>query len=91
MLDCACTKETLCTNCTHRDVCIYKTDYLDILKAVSNASVMRDTPDGKMMSKKVICYDFIGDISVSCRYYQNRKESEVVMRHFDKLAEEGKR
>mgnify|MGYP000411353783 CR=1 FL=1 len=29
-------KETLCTRCAHREVCIYKQDYLDIIKAVEN-------------------------------------------------------
>lgn len=64
-------KETLCTRCIHREVCIYKQDYLDILKAIENASVIRDTPDRKITSKKVICYDFISEISVGCKYYQN--------------------
>lgn len=68
-------KETLCTHCTHREVCAYKLDYLDILKAVENAEVVRATPDGKSTSKKVNCYDFINRISVSCKYYQNRTET----------------
>ena len=33
-------KETLCTRCAH------KQDYFDILKAVENATVTRDTGDG---------------------------------------------
>lgn len=52
-------KETLCTRCAHRDVCAHKQDYFDILKAVENATVTRDTGDGKITSKKVIHYDFI--------------------------------
>ena len=64
-------KETLCTRCAHRDVCAHKQDYLDILKAVENATVTRDTPDGKITSKKVIHYDFISGISVGCKYHQN--------------------
>lgn len=51
-------KETLCTRCAHREVCIYKQDYIDILKAVDGVT-----------SKKVIHYDFISGISVSCKYY----------------------
>lgn len=47
------TKETLCTRCAHREVCTYKQDYLDILKAVDNATVTRDTPDGKIASKNL--------------------------------------
>ena len=61
-------KETLCTRCVHREVCIYKQDYIDILKAVENATLTQDTPDG-VASKKVIQYDFIGGIIISCKYY----------------------
>ena len=45
-------KETLCTRCAHREVCAYKQDFLDIIKTVENAAVTRDTPDGKITSKK---------------------------------------
>lgn len=34
-------KETLCTRCAHREVCIYKQDYLDIIKAVENPGYTR--------------------------------------------------
>ena len=61
-------KETLCTRCAHREVCIYKQDYIDILKAVENATVTQNTPDG-ITSNKVTQYDFINGISVSCKYY----------------------
>lgn len=60
----------LCDHCPHSEVCTYKKDYLDILKAVENATVSRLTSDGKITSKKVIHYDFIGDISVGCKYYR---------------------
>ena len=63
-------KETLCTRCTHREVCAYKQNFLDIVKAIENASVVRDTPDEKITSKKVIDYDFISEISVGCKYHQ---------------------
>ena len=61
-------KETLCNRCAHREICIYKQDYINILKAIENATVTQDTPDG-ITSKKVIHYDFISGISVSCKYY----------------------
>lgn len=32
-------KETLCTHCAHREVCIYKQNYLNIIKAVENAVI----------------------------------------------------
>ena len=64
-------KETLCSRCAHWEVCTYKQDYLDILKAVENVYVVKDAPDGKITSKKAINYDFISKISVGCKYYQN--------------------
>ena len=69
------TKETLCNSCVHREVCAHKQDYLDVLKAVENATVTRDTLDGKIALKKVINYDFIGEISIGCKYYQNWTET----------------
>ena len=57
-------KETLCARCAH------KQDY-----AVENATVTRDTGDGKITSKKVIHYDFISGISVGCKYHQNWTET----------------
>ena len=70
-------KETICTRCEHREVCIYKLDYLNILKAIENArvSVVKETTDGGFSSKKVIHYDFISGISVGCRYYQHRTDA----------------
>lgn len=66
-------KETLCTHCVHREICAYKQDYLDILKAVENASLVKYTPGGNITSKKVTSYDFIGNVSITCKYYQNLK------------------
>ena len=68
------TKGTLCSICAHMNVCAYKQDYLDILKAVENASVIRNTPDGKITSKQVIQYSFISKISVGCKHYINWTE-----------------
>lgn len=61
-------KETLCTRCAHREVCIYKQDFLDIIKTIENATITRNTPDG-IASKKVVHYDFISEISIGCKYY----------------------
>lgn len=64
-------KESLCDRCVHNNVCAYKQDYLDVLKAVKNAIVTRDTSS----VKKVIDYNFIGTINISCRYYENWTET----------------
>ena len=74
-------KETLCTRCEHREVCMYKLDYLNILKAVENARVssITDAQDGGFSSKKVSDYDFISGISVGCCYYRHRTDNYNVM------------
>lgn len=65
-------KETLCTKCTHQEVCIYKQDYLNIIKAIENVIVEKTSIDGKgAQFKKVSDFDFIGSTSITCRYYQN--------------------
>ena len=70
-------KETLCTRCMHREVCIHKLDYLNILKAVENARVaaVKDEATGGFSLAKVIDYDFISGISVGCRYYRHRTDT----------------
>ena len=69
-------KEPLCNLCTHKEVCAYKQDYLYVFKEAKNATM------------KLANHDFIGAISVGCKYYQASKyvvyrpseENEVVKR-----------
>lgn len=64
-------KETLCSRCIHKVVCTYSNGYLSILKAISETCVPSPYSDLDGSGyKKVTDFDFIGDISVSCRYYQ---------------------
>lgn len=64
-------KETLCSRCIHKVVCAYSNGYLSILKAVSEARVPQPGSNVEGSGyKKVIDFDFIGDIIVPCRYYQ---------------------
>lgn len=65
-------KETLCTRGIHREICIYKQDYLNIIKAIENVVVEQPSIDGiNGPFKKVSDFDFIGSTSIACRYYQN--------------------
>lgn len=64
-------KKSLCTICAHRNVCAYKDDYLSVIEAVSKAIVDKQLPDGKIALKRVENFEFVGDISVTCRYYDN--------------------
>lgn len=67
-----CRIETPCSTCNHNGVCSHKEEYEKILKSVSNACVELPCEDEKNPSmKKVVDFDFVGDISVSCRHYQN--------------------
>ena len=45
-------KETLCTHCIHREVCAYKQDFLDIIKAVEDATIIKEFPDGTASQKR---------------------------------------
>lgn len=37
--------KTLCTLCTHKEVCTYKQDYLDFIKAIENATMNANSHD----------------------------------------------
>lgn len=56
-------EETLCTNCIHRHVCKYKQDYLEVTKAVLEATVNKN-----MESKPVSSYNFVS-ITALCIYH----------------------
>ena len=64
--------EVKCEACNHKDVCSYKETYMKILNSISNVFIeQRCTDEKKVQFKKVADFDFIGSISVTCRYYQN--------------------
>lgn len=54
-------RETPCTHCVHQSVCKHKDNFLKAIQAVNEATVHEH---------KVINYDCVSDISVTCRYYQ---------------------
>lgn len=64
-------KETPCTRCSHRTVCKHKDDFLKAVQAVNEASV-HEHEDGSNRVKitKVINYDCVSDITVTCRYHK---------------------
>lgn len=67
-------QEILCNKCVHREVCTYKDDYLTVLKAVLNGAFVHPCSDGKEFDYKAVKdFDFIKDINVECKYYQNRE------------------
>ena len=64
-------KETACTRCVHRKVCIHKQNFLDICNAVYDASVCSSCSDGnKVAMKKITNFECLGDIIVTCRFHR---------------------
>lgn len=64
-------RETPCTRCVHRTVCKHKDDFLKAIQAVNEATVHEhEDSSNKVKMTKVINYDFVSDISVTCRYHK---------------------
>lgn len=64
-------KETPCTRCAHRTVCKHKDDFLKAIQAVNEATVHEHEDGGnRVRMTKVVNYDCVSDISVTCRYHQ---------------------
>lgn len=61
-------KETICTRCTHRKVCAYKDECFSVIEAVLKATVTKQLPDGTVEATPIENFDFIEDISITCRY-----------------------
>ena len=61
-------KENICTRCAHRNVCAYKDDCLSAIEALSKTTVNKQLPDGTVEVTPIKNFDFIGDISITCRY-----------------------
>lgn len=64
-------KESICTRCIHCNVCAYKDDLLSVIEAIPRVTVGKKLPDGKVEAKSIKNFDFIEDISIICRYYDN--------------------
>ena len=67
-------QEILCDKCVHYKVCTHKDTYLKILETISNGIVELPCSDkAKLSFKEVKDFDFIKDIKVECKYYQNKE------------------
>lgn len=65
-------RETPCTRCVHREVCKHKEDFLKAVQAVNEATVHEREDNGSHVMKmtKVVNYDCVSDITVTCRYHK---------------------
>lgn len=64
-----------CIDCIHSSVCCYKQDFLDICKAVSGSTVMKQLGSQGMSSNKVTLYDILDEIVIKCKHY--RKDTPI--------------
>lgn len=64
-------RETPCTHCAHREVCKHKEDFLNVIRAVNEATVHEpEDNSNRVRMKKVVNYDCVSDIVVTCRYHK---------------------
>ena len=63
-----CVKETKCTSCFHRTVCMHKIYFLRICEAVDRAKIYEKTEHG-YCEHPISSYDCFGGVDVKCKYY----------------------
>lgn len=69
MIDCGC-KETLCTNCSHREVCSFKDQFLEAQKAVDNIEVSRPSAEINSISLiRLSNISWIKPVELVCKHY----------------------
>lgn len=70
-----CCKETLCTHCIHREVCIHKEDYLKldrVLQELRLSRCVKNEIELILVSNLAFC----GEITAPCRFHrENLPES----------------
>ena len=63
-----CVKETKCTHCIHRAVCMHKIYFLRICEAVDRTKIYEKTENGHC-EHPISSYDCFGGVDVKCKYY----------------------
>ena len=63
-----CVKETKCTHCIHRAVCMHKIYFLRICEAVNRTKIYEKTENGRC-EHPISSYDCFGGVDVKCKYY----------------------
>ena len=62
-------EETMCTTCTHQDVCSLKGKFLDAQKAVDGLVVYDELPTGLLGQVKLRDIGFIKPVELECVHY----------------------
>lgn len=63
-----CVKETKCTKCLHREVCMHKLDFLKICEAVDRIRIYETTEHGPR-EYPISSYECFVGVDVKCKYY----------------------
>lgn len=63
-------RETQCTQCSHKKVCMHMNDFCDIHGAVFNSEVLIHHEGGTVSMRKVVDFDCLDDIVIKCRYFE---------------------
>lgn len=67
-------QEVMCNKCVHYEVCTHKDTYLKIWKTILNQFIsVSYLEEAEIVCKGVGNSDFIKDIKVECKYYQNKE------------------
>lgn len=67
------TRETQCTSCVHRSVCMYKDNFLSAHKAIGD--VMVHLGDNRMIRLRDI--QWIEPVALRCKNYYNAQEASI--------------
>ena len=67
-------RETLCTRCSHREVCLFKDEFLRASEAVNEVRVDRPTKGKNAISFIKICdIPWIKPVELICEHYQEKQ------------------
>lgn len=64
-----CLEGTMCANCSHRDVCSLKDQFIAAQKAVDEVSVTLGRDGNKMSFKRLRDYDWIKKVKLDCIHF----------------------
>lgn len=71
-------KETICTQCSHREVCSLKAEFLEAQKAVDDVYISRPCNDGNKVGMiHLRDIKFIKSVELACIHYEKKKERTI--------------
>lgn len=68
-------KETCCTNCAHKDVCLCKERFLKAVEAIDEVVVNLPPVDGKTCTIRLHDIPWIKPVELVCSHYMSKTNS----------------